>query len=367
MKIIIISRYPPFPGGRENFVFELSNQLSKDNKVLIITPDQEDFDDDNLMIRKYPETKESLEKIIKAFQPNIINSHTFYLSKDAASIAKDMNISFGITLHGDQFAIGDQQRQNIVKEIVLMSDFVINVSENGKASILKNVTNIAENKLYVINNGVNFKTFNKDLKKNNLTHRKEFDIELEKKIILIPTRIAVYKGLDFLVDSICDNKLFLENNNILFLISIPDYPFSDQEKELFDNIKIKIEKSEVSNLVKFIFLKYEDMKKAYSVADLFFLPSEKEQLPMSILEAMACEIPIIATRVGGVPELLEHGKEAYTVDFGDKLAVKQSVEKYLIIENYTENRENAYKKVLEKYSIEKISSTYRELYKRYKR
>lgn len=124
MKIIIISRYPPFPGGRENFVFELSNQLSKDNKVLIITPDQEDFDGDNLMIRKYPETKESLEKIIKDFQPDIINSHTFYLSKDAAGIAKDMNISFGITLHGDQFAIGDQQRQNIVKEIVLMSDFV---------------------------------------------------------------------------------------------------------------------------------------------------------------------------------------------------------------------------------------------------
>jgi glycosyltransferase involved in cell wall biosynthesis len=152
MKIVIISRYPPFPGGRENFVFELSDQLSRDNKVLIITPDQEDFDGDNLMIRKYPDTKESLKKIIKDFQPDIINSHTFYLSKDAAIIAKDMNISFGITLHGDQFAIGDQQRQNIVKEIVLMSDFVINVSENGKASILKNVTNIDENKLYVINN-----------------------------------------------------------------------------------------------------------------------------------------------------------------------------------------------------------------------
>jgi glycosyltransferase involved in cell wall biosynthesis len=184
---------------------------------------------------------------------------------------------------------------------------------------------------------------------------------------LTPTRIAVYKGLDFLVDFIFDNKLFLENNNILFLISIPDYPFSDQEKELFDNIKVKIEKSEISNLVKFIFLKYEDMKKAYSVADIFFLPSEKEQLPMSILEAMACEIPVIATKVGGVPELLEHGKEAYIVDFGDKMAVKQSIEKYLIIENHTENRKNAYKKVVEKYSIEKISSTYRELYKRCKK
>jgi len=367
MRILIISRYPPFPGGRENFVFELSKQLSSDNKVLVITPDQENLDCGNLIIRKYPETTELLEEIIKDFQPDIINSHTFYLSKDVADIAGDMNISFGITLHGDQFAIGDKQRQDIVSDVVKISNFVINVSENGKMSIINNVSEIDENKLHVINNGINFETFNKDLKKYNLIHREEFDIELEKKIILIPTRIAVYKGLNFLVDFILENKAFLEENNILFLASIPDYPFSDQEKELYDSLKIKIKDADIAHLIKFIFLKYEEVVKAYSVADLFFLPSEKEQLPVSILEAMACEVPIIATRVGGVPELLEHGKEGYIVDFGDTSVVRKSIEKYLITKNYTEIQRNAHNKVLKKYSIKKIANTYQELYKRYKR
>lgn len=365
MKIALVSRYPPFPGGRENFVFELANQLSKDNEVLVITPDQENFDGDNLIIRKYPETKESLENIIKNFRPDIVNSHTFYLSKDAADIAIGMNIPFGITLHGDQFAIGDKQRQGVVTTVVNLSDFVINVSENGKKSIINNIKGVENNKLYVVNNGINCKTFNRGLKRNNLVDRKEFSIQPEKRVILIPTRIAVYKGLDFLLDSIFKNKVFFEKNNILFLISIPDYNFSEQEDGLFNQIKTRIDQSGITNLIKFIFLKYEEMKKAYSIADLFLLPSEKEQLPLSILEAMACGIPIITTRVGGVPELLEEGKDAYIIDFGDSTRLVRCIEKYLISKNCEEKSENAYRKVSKKYSIEKITDEYKRLYRKY--
>ena len=114
MNILIISRYPPFPGGRENFVLELVNQLGKENKVLVLTPDVELMESDNIIIKKYPESKKDLEEVFEQFKPDIINSHTFYLSEDALGVAKKMNIPFGITLHGDQFAIGDSQRQNIV-------------------------------------------------------------------------------------------------------------------------------------------------------------------------------------------------------------------------------------------------------------
>lgn len=365
MKILIISRYPPFPGGRENFVFELANQLSQDNKVLVITPDQEYINRGKLLIHKYPTRKKMLREIIEKFKPDIINSHTFYLSKDALEIARINKIPFCITLHGDQFAIGNKQRQKIVSTVVKLSDFVINVSNNGKNSIIKNIKGIKRNKLYVINNGVNCKTFNKKIKLDNLFYRKEFDIQTNKLIVLTPTRIAPYKGLDFLLDSIIDNRNFFEKNNILFLISIPNYSFSQKENRLFEKITKKIKRFGIFNLIKFVFLRYDEMKKVYSMADIFLLPSEKEQLPISILEAMACEIPIIATKVGGIPELLRDGKSAYLTDFGDGRRLKQGIEKYLVIKNRKGKIQQAFKKVCQKYKIEKITTEYKILYQKY--
>jgi N-acetyl-alpha-D-glucosaminyl L-malate synthase BshA len=54
-----------------------------------------------------------------------------------------------------------------------------------------------------------------------------------------------------------------------------------------------------------------------SEADLFLLPSQLESFGLAALEAMACEVPVIATNVGGVPEVVEHGVDGYLVEPGD--------------------------------------------------
>ena len=50
-----------------------------------------------------------------------------------------------------------------------------------------------------------------------------------------------------------------------------------------------------------------------SLADLFLLPSDHESFGLAALEAMACEVPVIATNVGGVPDVVEHGVDGYLV------------------------------------------------------
>jgi L-malate glycosyltransferase len=60
---------------------------------------------------------------------------------------------------------------------------------------------------------------------------------------------------------------------------------------------------------------------------LFLLPSQLESFGLAALEAMACEVPVIATNVGGVPEVVEHGVDGYLVEPGDvKQAAKYAID-----------------------------------------
>jgi N-acetyl-alpha-D-glucosaminyl L-malate synthase BshA len=67
-----------------------------------------------------------------------------------------------------------------------------------------------------------------------------------------------------------------------------------------------------------IFLgKQEQVQEKLALADVLLLPSELESFGLAALEGMACEVVPIATRVGGIPELIEHGKSGYLADVGD--------------------------------------------------
>ena len=48
-----------------------------------------------------------------------------------------------------------------------------------------------------------------------------------------------------------------------------------------------------------------------SIADVFLLPSAQESFGLAALEAMACEVPVVASRVGGLPEVIEHGVNGF--------------------------------------------------------
>lgn len=67
----------------------------------------------------------------------------------------------------------------------------------------------------------------------------------------------------------------------------------------------------------------------YSMADLVVLPSHSEGSPNVLLEAMSAGLPIIATAVGGVPEIVEHGKQAFLVEKRNPPALARSIERVL--------------------------------------
>jgi len=73
--------------------------------------------------------------------------------------------------------------------------------------------------------------------------------------------------------------------------------------------------------------KQDQVYRLLSEADLFLLPSQLESFGLAALEAMACEVPVIATNVGGVPEVIEHNLDGYLVEPGDvAAAAKHAIE-----------------------------------------
>lgn len=61
----------------------------------------------------------------------------------------------------------------------------------------------------------------------------------------------------------------------------------------------------------------ERLVSVYAEADVLVLPSKREGLPMAVLEGMASSLPVIATRVGGIPDLVEHGRSGFLLEPGD--------------------------------------------------
>jgi glycosyltransferase involved in cell wall biosynthesis len=85
-----------------------------------------------------------------------------------------------------------------------------------------------------------------------------------------------------------------------------------------DRERIERRAAELGVIRDTLFLGYqEDVAPYYAAFDALVLPSANEGTPVSVIEALAAETPVVATRVGGVPDVVREGEEGFLVDAGD--------------------------------------------------
>jgi len=95
------------------------------------------------------------------------------------------------------------------------------------------------------------------------------------------------------------------------------------------------------------------------------MPSELESFGLAALEAMACHVVPIATRVGGVPEVIEHGKSGYLADVGDVETMANYAINLLKDESALQKMANACRAVAQsRFCSTKIIPQYEEFYRR---
>lgn len=109
--------------------------------------------------------------------------------------------------------------------------------------------------------------------------------------------------------------------------------------------------------------KQEDVAEVISMADLMILPSEKESFGLVALEAMACGVPVIAARTGGLPEVVLDGMCGYLCDIGEVDAMAQKALHLLRNESlYQEFSRNCMQRANHTFCHETITSQYEALY-----
>ncbi|MFH7819417.1 N-acetyl-alpha-D-glucosaminyl L-malate synthase BshA [Neobacillus thermocopriae] len=109
--------------------------------------------------------------------------------------------------------------------------------------------------------------------------------------------------------------------------------------------------------------KQENLEELYSISDLMLLLSEKESFGLAVLEAMACGVPCIGTNIGGIPEVIEHGKTGYICELGD---IEDISNKAIALLNdlnlHQQFSMNAQEAVASRFKTERIVEQYEELY-----
>lgn len=244
-------------------------------------------------------------KTVKKYQIDVLHAHfTFPGGLIGAITRKITSTPLIVTVHGYDTTcirnigyglICNPFLRKIVKKTLKSVDKIIAVSKSVKKRIIQ--LRIRDNKIKVIYNGVDLKRFCQSreiLERSNiLKHKKNWT---HKRILLNVGSLVPVKGQKYLIEAMRD--VIKEFPDSILLIC-GDGPLKKPLHEL-------VKRYGLQDYVKFMgTIHPKDMHSYYTIADVFLLSSLIEGHPISLLEAMAYSKPIVATKVGGIPETIK--------------------------------------------------------------
>ena len=108
--------------------------------------------------------------------------------------------------------------------------------------------------------------------------------------------------------------------------------------------------------------KQDDIVPVLQNASVFLIPSELESFGLAALEAMSCAVPVVATRVGGIPELITDGKEGFLADVGDIDTMANAVRRILTHRELYQTLSDAARRRAENFERTRVVARYENLY-----
>lgn len=362
--------YPTF-GGSGVVATELGKYLaSQGHKVHFITysqPHRLDFFNENIyyhevVISSYPlfeyppyelALASKMVDVVKHEKLDLLHVHYAIPHASAAYMAKQILRTQGVhipvitTLHGTDITLvgKDASYEPVVTFSINESDGVTAVSEDLKRDTLKHF-NIKQH-IEVIPNFIDVKRFKKQGKE----HFKKAICPNGEKLMVHASNFRAVKRVEDII-YVFDK---VRKQIPVKLLLVGDGPERMKLEQLCRDLG-------TCNDIRFLG-KMEAVEEILSVSDVFIMPSEKESFGLAALEAMACEVPVISTNTGGLPELNIHGKTGFMSNVGDIDDMVKNVITLLDDKMLPEFRKNALARAKE-FDVEVIGPLYVDFYKK---
>jgi glycosyltransferase involved in cell wall biosynthesis len=363
MKLIIVTPYfYPSLGGVQNYVLNIARGLNKEygHSIVIITSGSKENEIkkrrfEGMTVYELPyqfklsntpisfKWKKQIEKIISSEKPDIINAHTPvpFIADIAERASK--NVPFILTYHNDLVkvsAFGSFLAKfyniTITNKTLRQSNAIISTSKyySERSRYLKKW----QAKVDIVSPGVDVERFNTKVNKTWLKEKHP-----GKKLVLFVGSMQqthAHKGVDVLIRAIAQSRK--QVNTIQLILA-----GTGNAMPIYKELTISLG---VDDIVKFPGMVTEkDLAKYYAGADVFVLPStnESEGFGMVLAEAMACGTPVIGSKVGGIPSLINDRKTGLLVKPASPTELSKTIIKVLTNTNlHNKLSDNANKYIL---------------------
>ena len=290
-------------------------------------------------------------EIVKYAKLDVLHVHYAIPHASAAFMAREIlkkeniYIPFITTLHGTDISLvgKDPSYHPVVKFSIEASDVITTVSESLKEETIQFFD--IKNEIHVIPNFIDLDRF----KPKEQRCKKKSICPNDEKLI---AHMSNFRPVKRIQDVIRVFALLRKKTKVKLML-IGDGPERSNLESLCRELKL-------CDDIRFVG-KTEAIQEALSLADLFFMPSEKESFGLAALEAMACSVPVISSDAGGLPELNVHGTTGFLSPVGDLDRMVEYALEILDDKNIQNFKKNALEQA-SNFSVEKIVPQYEKLY-----
>jgi len=302
--------------------------------------------------------------IILFFNISIVHARSRAPAWSCLFATKLTRRKFATTFHGTYNFKGKLKK--FYNSVMVRSDLIIAGSNFIFSHIKENYADLlkAKKKFLVIFRGINVDYFDPSTKLETDEKKllQKWEINKEKKIILVPGRLTSWKGQELLIEAI--NLVKIELGYEAFHVVILG---SDQGRDLYKKKLIRLtEQYRLTNQIKFI-NHCKDMALAYHVSDIVVSPSiEPEAFGRVAVEAQSMQKLIIASNIGGSNETIINEKTGFLFEAGDAKSLSEKIIRSITMDETSINLigKEGRKNIIKKFNVEKMCfSTYSE-YKR---
>ncbi|MEM4255263.1 MAG: glycosyltransferase family 4 protein [Candidatus Norongarragalinales archaeon] len=386
MRLLMLNPfYYPYSGGTEKHLFEACRRLARKHEVTVLTSmlphtkREEEFQ--GVRIVRMPAAVLTWlphplpppvplyllpwpDLVEEAKQADVVHIHNrfVYSMFEIFTVKKILKKKLALTLHNARpqgidlptDLVGGLYDDVYGRKIMQNCDAIAGVSKNTLDITVPEGTRVP---MQVVYNGVDTGAFNP--RNSGQRILKDLVGAEGKEIVLTVCRLVEQKGLDYLLDAIplVDKELGGKAHFVLL-----------GRGPLLEHLQAKAKKLGVEEKISFLAERFseKDLAALYAACDCFVLPSLWEPFGIVVVEAMATGKPVVGTDIGGIPEIIEHGKNGFLVQPRDARALAQRIT-FLLQNKKTARKMGAEgrKIAVKKFTWDETAKSYEKFYRKF--